>query len=357
MNEKYDLYDIGNFIINLYDKTGGKYFCNHLKLNKLVLLSLYNYFLKTNEIFIKDIKVYCDTIYGLKIDTSDTFFRSPITISNVTCNDSIKDISKKDLETYCKSKIFRFDEREILSNELVSNTLIDTFVGYASYDTIELNNILNTYVNDSFIEAISKYNKYATTNLAEQYKGYLLIRQIESRASYLASLFYKSGCIYRANRTKIMNLLTINLLCDTENPELSKALCIGDDRVGIPLKYYFDVIMRDLYLNLQYKDDNKEYTNDFDEAVKVPNVYLQRMKFCPLDNVTKNRLEDIFRNFASYKSYEVSKMLNDMIPLIKKDKIHIGYNSKIKYQDNKVFNYISSYTEKSENKILIKTMN
>ena len=161
-------------------------------------------------------------------------------------------------------------------------------------------------------------------------------------ASYLASLFYKSGCIYSANRTKIMNLLTISFLCNKDNPELSKILCIGDDRIGIPLKYYFDVIMRDLYLRPQYKDDNKEYTNDFNETVKVPNVYLQGIRIWPLDDETKYRLEEIFRNFAGYRSHEVSKMLNDIIPLIKKDKIHIGYNSKIKYKDNKVFNFIKT---------------
>lgn len=146
MNEKYDLYDIGNFIINLYDKTGGKYFCNHLKLNKLILISLYKYYLETGEIFIKDIGVIYDSIHGLKIDTSNTFFRSPITVSNVKCNECIKNISKKDLETYNKLKVFRFDEREILSNNLVKDTLIDTFINYAACDTRKLNNILNTCI-------------------------------------------------------------------------------------------------------------------------------------------------------------------------------------------------------------------
>ena len=350
MNKRYDLQDIGNFIIHLYDKVGGRYFCNHLKLNKLILISLYNHYLKTGKIFIKDVVVFCNSIYGLKIDTIDTFYRSPITLSNTTCNDSIKEVSKETLEKYNKSKIFGFDEKEILSDEEVKDTLIDTFINYASYDTIKLNNILNTCINNRFLEKISKTNEYARF-LIKQYEEYLLIRQIESQASYLASLFYKSGRIYSSNRRKINNLLTINLLCNTNNPKLLRALLIGDDAIGILPAYYIGVIMRDIYLKTEYIDDNKKYTDDFDESVEVPKIYLQTMELCPLDDETKYRLEDIFRNFASFKSYEITEMLKDIIPLIRKD----NYNHNNRYKNNKVFNYISSYKENSNTKKLVKT--
>ena len=167
---KYDLEDITNYIIHLYDKIEGIYFCNHLKIQKLVLLALYDYYEKNDEVFINDVKVISDDIVGLKIDTRNTYIRTPITISNLVNNDRI-DISQEELEKYRKSKIFGFDESTILDNELVKSSLIDTFIKYASYDTKVLNSILNDKINEDFFETCTgKITQLNTENISKIFK-------------------------------------------------------------------------------------------------------------------------------------------------------------------------------------------
>ena len=150
--DKYDLEDITNYIIHLYDKIEGEYFCNHLKIKKIVLLAIYDYYKKNNKLLINDVKVINDDIVGLIIDTKNTYIRTPITNSKLISNDVINHIAKKELEEYRESKIFGFDESIILNNESVKNSLIDTFLKYASYDTKELDNVLNEKVNKDFFE-------------------------------------------------------------------------------------------------------------------------------------------------------------------------------------------------------------
>lgn len=150
--EKYDLEDITNYIIHLYDKIEGRYFCNQLKIKKLVLLAIYDYYKNDNKVLINDIKVINHEIVGLIVDTKNTYIRTPITISKLVNNDIIKDITKKELEEYKESTLYDFDESIILNNESVKNSLIDTFLKYASYDTKELDNVLNEKVNKDFFE-------------------------------------------------------------------------------------------------------------------------------------------------------------------------------------------------------------
>ena len=200
-------------------------------------------------------------------------------------------------------------------------------------------------------------------------KEKLLLFQIEAESAYLAKLFFKSGKTYSATRPKINHLLVINSLCNIDHPELLDALYIDEEEILIPIFYNSTVIYRDCYINYKYNDDKKRYIGNFDADVKVPK-YLDKyisLTWYPFDKITTNLLEEIFREFASYKSSDLGEMLHELIPLIKNKDLNfidrINYENTFKnnsvknqYKNNKIFMFISNYVS-SLDKNIIKNSN
>lgn len=145
INKQHTLYQTGCFLINLYDKIGGIYLCSNIKLQKLILLAVYEYYKMYNDIFIYDLDVYSDTDCGLMIDTSNTFFRSPITTFKETNDAPMENVSKDFLMESSKSNLMYFYEKDILDDIQVSNVLVDIFIKYGAYKASTLKELLEQF--------------------------------------------------------------------------------------------------------------------------------------------------------------------------------------------------------------------
>ena len=140
-NKMVSMHTAGNFIIHLYDKINGKFGCSQIKLEKMLILAQVEYHLKYNKDLINDIDIVFAENCGFSLDTSDTYFRSPITVSTQYDDTPLDDIYKSVLKTPQKSKIFRFSESD-LDDEAI-DFLIDIFCKYASYLPKSLGKILD----------------------------------------------------------------------------------------------------------------------------------------------------------------------------------------------------------------------
>ena len=152
MTNRNTLYEVGSYLIHLYDKIGGIYYCSQVKLEKLILLAADEYYKRYNENMIYNddsnsdellynLKVYKDKECGLLIDTSNTYFRAPITCSKSTECWPMSNSYRKQLEEYKESKIFNFDEK-CINDERIKECLIDTFLKFGAYDARTLKNFV-----------------------------------------------------------------------------------------------------------------------------------------------------------------------------------------------------------------------
>ena len=185
--------------------------------------------------------------------------------------------------------------------------------------------------------------------------------EMDVLASYLVSLFYKSKKNYSCTRPKIFKLLALNSLCNINHPELLNTLYVDDEIITTKVPSLVTFINRDVYIKYPFCDDKKKFLDQFDEDVKIPNMFNNRLNRCELDVNSKKILEDIFRNFASYPIGDLNKMINEILPLIKeivktksdyfynhykKEKYELifsYYNTNEKYKDNEVFLFLKTH--------------
>ena len=90
------IYVNGSFLIHLYDKldnNGNSYFCPQIKIEQLLIIANIEYYQKYKE-KMNELDLIYERTLGYHFDTSNLFFRSPITISR-KIND--KPLSKEEL--------------------------------------------------------------------------------------------------------------------------------------------------------------------------------------------------------------------------------------------------------------------
>lgn len=135
------MYDAGNYFIHLYDKIGGKYGCSQIKLEKMLILAQADYYLQKKTDLIDDIDIVFAENCGFSLDTSNTYFRTPITISSYFVDEPLSEDDSKKTEPFIQSKIFRFDEKTL--NPDTAMFLRGIFCKYASYNPRTLGKILD----------------------------------------------------------------------------------------------------------------------------------------------------------------------------------------------------------------------
>lgn len=132
-------------MIHLYDKLdndGNSYFCPQIKIEQLLIIANLEYYQKYKEKMNELDLIYEHTL-GYHFDTSNLFFRSPITISR-KIND--KPLSKEELlkiYPYMESNIMYFSENYVDAKSF--ETLINVFTRFASYSPKKLKNYLDNH--------------------------------------------------------------------------------------------------------------------------------------------------------------------------------------------------------------------
>ena len=148
--------DAGNYFIHLYDKIDGKYSCSQIKLKKMLILAQVGYYLRNKADLINDINIIFSETHGFSIDTSDNYFRTPITISSDFSDEPLSEEDIKKTETFMQSKIFRFNEADLDPDSVIF--LRNIFCKYASFDPRTLDRILNKIKkSDSFNRLFDDY--------------------------------------------------------------------------------------------------------------------------------------------------------------------------------------------------------
>ena len=152
------MYDAGNYFIHLYDKIDGCYGCSQIKLEKMLILAQVEYYLQSKADLINDINIIFSETHGFSIDTSDNYFRTPITISSDFSDEPLSEEDIKKTETFMQSKIFRFNETDLDPDSVIF--LRNIFCKYASFDPRTLDRILNKIKETpSFDKLLNEKNK------------------------------------------------------------------------------------------------------------------------------------------------------------------------------------------------------
>lgn len=137
------IYINGSFLIHLYDKLdkdGNSYFCPQIKIEQLLIIANLEYYKKYKE-KMNELDLIYERTLGYHFDTSNLFFRSPITISR-KIND--KPLSKEELlkiYPYMESNIMYFSENYVDAKSF--ETLINVFAKFASYSPKKLKDYLD----------------------------------------------------------------------------------------------------------------------------------------------------------------------------------------------------------------------
>ena len=164
VKEKIPTYQAFCYLIHLYDKIGNNlYWCPQNKLNKMLLLSVLEYYKKYDYVFTSDLEILKEEENGYIIDTRYKYLRAPITFSNKTKNERLPmDVAEKLYGYKEPLGILYFDEDDFFYCPKIKDTLINTFIDYASCDYNTVSNAVNNFkdVNEEvFSKVINKCYK------------------------------------------------------------------------------------------------------------------------------------------------------------------------------------------------------
>ena len=136
------LYEAGSFLIHLYDKIGGTFVCSQIKLEKMLILAQIKYYLENGDNLIDNMDIVFAEACGFALETSSTYFRSPITISKEYKDEALNSDIKLKLSEYSESNgLLYFSEKSMDDN--LKSFLIDIFIQYASYNPKTLGELLD----------------------------------------------------------------------------------------------------------------------------------------------------------------------------------------------------------------------
>lgn len=173
-------------------------------------------------------------------------------------------------------------------------------------------------------------------------------------ACYLISLFYKTGCKYSCNRSKINKLLTIYMFCNVNNVQVN-----SNEKFYITNSWFG-------FLDSLSGIRTEEYSVDVDgypryAEPKMADIYVSLLKDYEMPEDSKKLLDKIFENFGKYSNSELAEMLNGIKENIPYKTEHPDdsvvfdldevvdyfkcYNDELKneYRNNEVVSFINDY--------------
>lgn len=131
--------------------------------------------------------------------------------------------------------------------------------------------------------------------------------------NYLIQLFYKTGQKYTCSRTKIGKLLSIvAFVYARRGYKLFDEKIYKYDGCGTAIREVMVYCDRDVYMQYRYFNNRQYIDDDFISDEQIPERY---QKINNLNNELKEIIEDVFRHFGSFFTYDLGDFLNPIVEL------------------------------------------